>query len=57
MKIGLLIFVIIITVIEFILFRTISRKGIKMPDIAKVLIITVVIWGLVIIATLVPYLN
>lgn len=57
MKIGLLIFVIIITVIEYILFRIISQKGIRMPNIAKVLIITVVIWGLVIIATLVPYLN
>lgn len=57
MKIGLLIFVIVITVIEFMLFRIISRKGVKMPDIAKVLIVTAVIWGLVIIATLVPYLN
>lgn len=57
MKIGLLIFVIVITVIELMLFRIISRKGVKMPDIAKVLIVTAVIWGLVIIATLVPYLN
>lgn len=58
MRIDLLILVIIITIVEVLLFQLVASKRQRpLSRNATLLVISIIIWGIVVVATIVPYMK